>query len=84
MNILLKFTDTEVDHDGEKIPVVVIDMASEEDVREMSEPTPAMWTAATVYELFITGQLNEMTHAYMAAKQAKADAAVAEGEATGG
>jgi len=77
MQIYVKFTDTVADlpQQGE-VPVVTIDMASNESVDGMTEPTPAMWTAACVYELFTSGKLIEMTKEFIERKNAEPGATI--------
>ncbi|MDX0267703.1 hypothetical protein GOC13_07770 [Sinorhizobium meliloti] len=84
MQIFIKFSDDEVELPEQgKVPVVAVDMKSKESVEGMSEPTPAMWTAACVYELFVTGKLNELTQEFIASKKTAISDMFAKGQGEG-
>ncbi|MBB5276267.1 hypothetical protein HNR26_002319 [Rhizobium rosettiformans] len=78
MQILMKISDNVAQVEGKDVPVVAMDMKSVESVEGMSEPTPAMWTAACVYDLFVTGKLLELTTEFIASQKQEAG-----GEKTG-
>lgn len=82
MNINLKIIDQEVDHpELGTVPVVAMDIESDE-APTSSEPTPAMWTAACIYSLHVSGKLMELTKNFIASKEQEA-AGIVEGSGDG-
>ena len=80
MQLLIKISDNTAEIDGKNVPVVAIDMKSLESVEGMSEPTPAMWTAACVYDLFVTGRLMKLTEEFISSKKSEVGEIVGSGD----
>ena len=84
MQLLIKISDNTAEIEGKDVPVVAIDMKSIESVEGMSEPTPAMWTAACIYDLFVTGRLMKFTEEFIASKKTEVGEVVASGDGVAG
>lgn len=75
MNINLKINDATVEHpELGLVPVVELGIASDEAPVD-SEPTPAMWTAACIYALHVSGKLMELTKDFIASNNAEVETA---------
>lgn len=44
-----------------EVPIVQVELTSLEEVVDKSEPTPAMWTSAAIFDLHKSGRLMEIT-----------------------
>ncbi|MEQ8308100.1 MAG: hypothetical protein RIA09_16315 [Hoeflea sp.] len=85
MKVIIEICDTIEVHYGAEVPMITMDVKSEESVEGLSEPTPAMWTGSYIYELFTAGMLVQMVKEYIVLKnqQANEQAADANTEADG-
>lgn len=62
MKIQFTITDGVMDHPTHgEVPIVQVQLESLEEVVDKSEPTPAMWTAAAIFDMHKSGRLIEIT-----------------------
>jgi hypothetical protein len=73
MKVQFTIHDSELEHPQlGTVPVVNVQLESLEEVVDKSEPTPAMWTAAAIFDLHKSGRLMEITKAFIATGKTEA------------